>query len=290
MYVQMKHKETGDVVERKLGGSWLISFILIIIILPVGLFRILLMFSNKTELKELIQKGYLPANKYSLDVLKRNGFIFKQQDSLDFMNKLEKKHDLLTPNSASQLPVINKNIFIVREIPEFTAYHRYDFLDPDNNKIIMECRETGDKNLKILQNFFNPLFSPFNLTIKSIDGFQILRISKPTSFSFEVLVFDEYDKYLCLFSKFILKGFVIFAGGKTFEIKGNWGREFFRFIEGDTEYAHVLFEKEDIVFDKGEYHLVIHNNVPPDSEIRKIIIAATLCKEIYEKRAIKESI
>lgn len=274
---------------RKIGFSWKIFFLGIIFCIPpltpIGL--ILLFFSffyNKLRLKKLIKKGYLPSNKYSADILSKKGFIFNKPDEIAMIKDLEKEgQSILLSNFSMQLPCINKSSFFVKEIVKFSSVHEYDILDPENNKIIMECRETDGKIVRTLAHFRPATFIlPFNLIIKTPDGRQIVRISKGISFFLnKVFVFDEYDKCIGLFTKFSGKGLTIFAGGKVFEIKGKWSSNFYKFIEGDIEYAHISLEQR--ILSRNEDLITIHDNVLSDSEIRKIILAAAICLEITLK-------
>jgi hypothetical protein len=80
-------------------------------------------------------------------------------------------------------PVLNKNVFFVKEhVAMFKAANSFDIYDPENQQIIMQCRE---ENL----GFFTKLFrfsdykrmTPFDIEIKTTSGEKILSVKRGVS-------------------------------------------------------------------------------------------------------------
>ncbi|HRZ80102.1 MAG TPA: phospholipid scramblase-related protein, partial [bacterium] len=70
-------------------------------------------------------------------------------------------------------------------------------------------------------------------------------------------------------------------------LQGKWTSWDFRFVEGDTEYASVSKKwagigKEPFT-SADNYMLQINSNVPADSDIRKLILAAVMCIDMVLK-------
>lgn len=191
--------------------------------------------------------------------------------------------------------VINRSSFFVKEHTGILkAANNYDILDPETNSIIMECRE---ENLGIFTRLFRftdyKRMTPFDVRIRTTDGRQVVRVTRGVSFFVsDVSVFDENDNRIGGFKQ------KFFSIGGRFSVldkndrpvcvlQGKWTSWDFRFVEGDTEYASVSKKwagiGKELFTSADNYMLQINSNVPADSDIRKLILAAVMCIDMVLK-------
>ena len=108
--------------------------------------------------------------------------------------------------------ILNRNLFFVKEhVGMFKAANNYDIHNPENQEIIMNCRE---ENLgfftKMLRFTDFKRMTPFNVEIKTPSGDKVLTVKRGISIILSTVeVFDEND---ILVGKFKQKLFSI--GGK----------------------------------------------------------------------------
>jgi uncharacterized protein YxjI len=191
--------------------------------------------------------------------------------------------------------ILNRNLFFVKEhLGIFKAANNYDILDPQNGQIIMECRE---KHL----GFFTKLFrftkykrmTPFNLTITSLDGRQIVRVSRGVSiFLSKVTVFDENNIMIGGFKQklFSLGGaFTVFDRNEypIFKLNGNWMGWDFTFTKENVELARVTKKwagiGKELFTSADNYILEIRDSVRKDDSVRQLILAAVICIDFVLK-------
>jgi hypothetical protein len=75
--------------------------------------------------------------------------------------------------------ILHKNTFLVKEHAKILKRaNNYDIYDPESNQLVMQCRE----NIGFLTKFFRftdlKRTTPFDITISSADGQQIVRVKK----------------------------------------------------------------------------------------------------------------
>jgi len=191
--------------------------------------------------------------------------------------------------------VINRNSFFVKEhVGIFKAANNYDILDPESQEIILECREESLGAITKLLRFTDyKRMTPFNVTIKTPEGQQIVRVSRGISiFLSKVSVFDENDAYIGGFKQKLFS-----IGGKfnvlddqqneICKLKGKWTSWDFKFVDKDTEYAHVSKKwaglGKELFTTADNYMLEIYENTPQDSNMRKLILAAVMCIDMVLK-------
>jgi len=191
--------------------------------------------------------------------------------------------------------IINRNSFFVKEhVGMFKAANNYDILDPESQDIILECREESLGAITKLLRFTDyKRMTPFNVTIRTPEGQQIVRVSRGISiFLSKVSVFDENDAYIGGFKQKLFS-----IGGKfnvlddqeneICKLKGKWTSWDFKFVDKDTEYAHVSKEwaglGKELFTSADNYMLEIYDNAPQDSNMRKLILAAVMCIDMVLK-------
>jgi len=192
-------------------------------------------------------------------------------------------------------PILNRNLFFIKEhVGMFKAANNYDIYNPDNQEMIMSCRE---ENLgfftKMLRFTDYKRMTPFNVEIKTSSGQKVLTIKRGVSiFLSTVEVFDENEN---LMGKFKQKFFSI--GGKfdvrdsndetLCTLKGKWTSWDFKFVKDEVEFAHVSKKwagiGKELFTSADNYMLEIDEKVPHDNPIRVLILAAVMCIDMVLK-------
>lgn len=176
----------------------------------------------------------------------------------------------------------------------FKAANNYDIHDPENQEIIMNCRE---ENLgfftKLLRFTDYKRMTPFHVVIKTPSGEKVLTVKRGVSiFISSVEVLDENEK---LIGKFKQKFFSI--GGKfnvldsqdnhLCTLKGKWTSWDFKFVKDDIEMAHVSKKwaglGKELFTSADNYVLKIDEKIPTDNPIRILVMAAVMCIDMVLK-------
>jgi len=195
--------------------------------------------------------------------------------------------------------VLNRNNFFVKEhVGMFKAANNYDILCPESSEEILHCRE---ENLgfftKMLRFTKYKTMTPFNVGINTLEGKQIVRISKPTSFFLsKITVHGENDEVIGTFNQ----KFTVFKskfdildpkGEKAFNLKGKWTGWDFKFLDNEeNELASVSKQWAGLgkaLFTSADnYMLSISDSVEPDDDKRRLILASVICIDmvIHEKK------
>ena len=191
--------------------------------------------------------------------------------------------------------ILNRNLFFVKEhVGIFKAANNYDILDPNNQELIMTCREEKlGAFTKILRFTDYKRMTPFEIDIKTQSGENVLTVKRGVSlFLSKVEVLDHNNK---LVGSFKQKFFSI--GGKfdvldtkdnvLCHLKGKWTSWDFKFLNDKMEYAHVSkkwsgFGKE-LFTSADNYMLSINEKVEKDDPIRLLILAAVMCIDMVLK-------
>ncbi len=190
---------------------------------------------------------------------------------------------------------LNRNVFLVKEhIGMFKAANNYDIYDPETGDVIMLCRE---ENLGALTKFFRftdyKRMTPFDIRITTPEGRQLVRVTRGQTFlRSKVTVLNGNDEVVGGFNQKLL------SIGGAFDVldqddqiicslKGKWTGWDFRFIAGDTEFAHVTKKwtgiGKEFFTSADNYILQISDAVPPDNRVRMLILAAVMCIDMVLK-------
>lgn len=187
------------------------------------------------------------------------------------------------------------NEFFVKEhVGLFKAANNYDILSTQGD-VVMECRE---ENLgfftKMLRFTDYKRMTPFDVSIRTPDGRQVVRVSRGISiFLSKVDVFDDQDKRIGGFKQkfFSLGGAftVMDASDQPIcELKGKWTGWDFKFTAPDgTEFAHVTKKwaglGKELFTSADNYVLKIFDSVPKDSVARQLILGSVMCIDLVLK-------
>ncbi|MCH6547258.1 MAG: RNAase [Gemmatimonadetes bacterium] len=191
--------------------------------------------------------------------------------------------------------LLNRNVFLVKEhVGVFKAANNFDIHDPATGEIIMLCREDNLGIVTKLLRFTDyKRMTPFDIKVTTPEGQQLVRITRGTTFiRSRVTVLDGKDQVVGGFNQKLMS-----IGGKfdvldendqiLCSLKGNWTGWDFRFIAGDSEFAHVTKKwsglGKEFFTSADNYVLQISDSVPPDNRVRLLILAAVLCIDMVLK-------
>lgn len=192
-------------------------------------------------------------------------------------------------------PILNENLFLVKEhVGMFKAANNFDVFDPNSQKLIMNCREDNLGFLtKVLRFTDYKRMTPFHITISTPDGKKVLEVKRGISvFLSNVEVFDENGQLVGRFKqKFWSIGgafAVLDANDKPLcELKGKWTGWDFKFMAGKDELAYVTKKwaglGKELFTSADNYILQISDKVPPDNQLRVLILAAVMCIDMVLK-------
>ena len=191
--------------------------------------------------------------------------------------------------------VLKHNLFFIKEkVGMFKAANNYDVFNPENQELVMTCRE---ENL----GFFTKLFrftgykrmTPFNVVIKTTEGDKVLSVKRGLSlFISNVEVFDENEQ---LVGRFKQKFFSIGGKFNVFDakenhlctLKGKWTSWDFKFLKDEVELAHVSKKwagiGKELFTSADNYILEISDEVPSDHPVRTMILASVMCIDMVLK-------
>ena len=191
---------------------------------------------------------------------------------------------------------LNRGLFFVKEhVGMFKAANNYDVLDPETGQIILECREEKLGFFTKLLRFTDfKRATKFDISIRTPDGQQVVRITRGVSlFRSKVNVLDENDQRIGGFRQKILSVGGAFTVMDDMDrpictLKGKWTGWDFRFLDLDgAELAHVTKKwaglGKELFTTADNYVLEIAADVPPDSTVRQLIMAAVMCIDMVLK-------
>jgi uncharacterized protein YxjI len=190
---------------------------------------------------------------------------------------------------------LQQNLFLIKEhVGMFKAANNYDIYNPTSKDILLTCRE---ENLgvftKILRFTDYKRMTPFHIEVKTPSGEKLLSVKRGIFlFVSTVEVLDENDKLVGFFKQ------QFFSIGGKFNVldeneitictlQGKWTSWDFKFMQGNTEYAHVSKKwagiGKELFTTADNYMLEINDTVAADNPIRLLILAAVLCIDMVLK-------
>ena len=193
-------------------------------------------------------------------------------------------------------PILKNNTFFVKEHTGiFKAANNFDVLDPESGEIILHCREEKlGFFTKMLRFTDYKRMTPFDIEIKTPGGEPVVRIKRGVSiFLSKVDVLNEANERIGGFKqKFFSIGgkFTLLDGqdNPVCTLKGKWTGWNFKFLTDDgMEFAHVTKKwaglGKELFTSADNYVLNISEQVPPDSEVRQLILASVMCIDMVLK-------
>lgn len=185
--------------------------------------------------------------------------------------------------------------FLVKEhVGMFKAANNFDIFDLNGGDKVMECREP---NLGMLTKIFRftdyKRMTPFEIIITDTNGKQVVKIKRGISiFLSKVEVFNEKDQYIGGFAqKFFSIGgkFDVLdkAGNPVCTLKGKWTGWDFKFLQGETEFAHVTKKwaglGKELFTSADNYVLEMSDKVKDKPDLKRLILAAVMCIDMVLK-------
>jgi uncharacterized protein YxjI len=193
-------------------------------------------------------------------------------------------------------PALNRNLFLVKEhLGIFKAANNYDIYDPETGEMVLSCREDRLGILTKLLRFTDyKRMTPFDIEIRTPDGEPVVHVRRGISFLLSsVNVFDgQTNERIGGFKqKFISVGGAFHVldahDHPVCHLKGKWTGWEFRFLKGEHELAKVTKKwmgiGKEMFTSADNYILEISDNVPYDSQIRQLILAAVMCIDMVLK-------
>jgi uncharacterized protein YxjI len=193
-------------------------------------------------------------------------------------------------------PILNLNLFFIKEhVRIFKAANIYDIYNPETEQIVLNCRE---ENL----GFFTRLFrftsykrmTPFDIDIRTPEGEKIITVRRGVSFFISNV--EVFDNNGMLLGRFRQKFFSI--GGKfevldasdqpLYMLRGKWTSWEFKFVSADENELASVTKKwsgigKELFTTADNYILRISQEVPKDSQLRQLILAAVMCIDLVLK-------
>lgn len=193
--------------------------------------------------------------------------------------------------------VLNRSLYLVKEhLGFFKAANNFDIYDPQTKEQILLCREERlGLWTKLLRFTDYKRYTPFDVEVTTPNGEPILHVRRGISIFLSKVIVHDGDIHGTVIGSFKQK---LFSIGGAFTVldahdqpichlKGKWTGWDFRFVAGNTELAHVSKKWSGIgmeMFTSADnYILEISPHVPPDSQIRQLILAAVLCIDMVLK-------
>ncbi len=192
-------------------------------------------------------------------------------------------------------PALHRNTFLVKEhVGMFKAANNFDIFDPETGEEILHCREDSLGFFTRMLRFTDyKRMTPFDVEIRTPNGERVVSVRRGVSiFLSKVDVFDESEQLL---GKFKQK---LFTVGGAFgvhgpsdellcELKGKWTSWEFSFRAGGTELAKVSKKwsglGKELFTSADNYILQIDPDLPSESAIRQLILAAVMCIDMVLK-------
>jgi uncharacterized protein YxjI len=193
-------------------------------------------------------------------------------------------------------PALNANLFLVKEHAGlFKAANNFDIYDPQTNQQVLQCREDRLGFITKLFRFSDyKRFTPFHIQVRTPSGEPIVSVRRGISIflsKVDVLDGDDGPRIGGFKQKFFSLGGafnVLDSEDQPIcQLKGKWTGWDFRFMAGDLELAHVAKKwaglSKELFTSADNYVLSISEHVPPNSQIRQLILAAVLCIDMVLK-------
>ena len=193
-------------------------------------------------------------------------------------------------------PALNSNLFLVKEHAGlFKAANNFDIYNPQTNEQVLQCREDRLGIFTKLLRFTDyKRMTPFDIEVRTPSGQPVLSVRRGISiFLSKVDVLDgDGGRRIGGFKQ------KLFSIGGAFtvlnetdqpicQLKGKWTGWDFRFMAADQELAHVSKKwsgiGKELFASADNYVLSISEHVPPNSQIRQLILAAVLCIDMVLK-------
>jgi uncharacterized protein YxjI len=176
----------------------------------------------------------------------------------------------------------------------FKAASNYDIFDLHSGEKLLECREPNlGMIVKALRFTDYRRHTPFDVHVTDADGNLVVQVKRGISiFLSKVDVLDGEGTRLGGFSQKLFSIGGAFSvhdasGREVCQLKGKWTSWDFQFLAQGVQLARVTKKWQGIgkeMFTTADnYVLEISENLPPESQTRKLILAAVMCIDMVLK-------
>lgn len=187
------------------------------------------------------------------------------------------------------------NQFLVKEqVGMFKAANNFDIYDLESGQQLLECRE---ENLgiftKILRFTDYKRMTPFSIQIRDMEKKLVLEVSRGVSIFHSTVTVTDHNKIVIgsFKQKFLSIGgkFAVLDknGAEISILQGKWTGWDFKFTAGNTEHAHVTKKwagvGKELFTSADNYVLDVSREVPANSDLKKLILAAVMCIDMVLK-------
>lgn len=193
-------------------------------------------------------------------------------------------------------PVLNRSLFLVKEhLGLFKAANNYDIYDPESGELILNCREDRLGWITKLLRFTDyKRMTPFDIEIRTPTGQPVVHVRRGISFilsKVDVLDGQSNERIGGFQQKMFSIGgafYVLDANDyPVCHLQGKWTGFEFRFLKGEHELAKVTKKwmgiGKEMFTSADNYILEISENVPYDSQVRQLVLAAVMCIDMVLK-------
>ena len=192
--------------------------------------------------------------------------------------------------------ILEKKLFLFKEhVGVLKIANHYDVYDPSSKKIILHCREVNiNPFTTLLRILFRPykFIAPFEISIKDLEGNEILKIKKGFSFLLPIVrVYNDKDIIIGHFKRklSINNSFDIFNEKEKLvcELKGSLLGWNFKFLCNQNEVGLVTKKwagiGKEMFTSADNYMLEIKDNLKKEEPLRLLILAAVVCIDMVMK-------
>lgn len=187
------------------------------------------------------------------------------------------------------------NQFLVKEhMGLFKAANNFDIFELSTGKKILECREEKLGIFTKLMRFTDyKNLTPFNIQIRDLSGNIIIEVSRGIALLLsKVQVTNGHGQLIGSFKQ------KLFSIGGKFSIldknenevctlQGNWLGWDFRFLVNQREQAQVTKKwmgiGQEFFTTADNYVISLSENVAPNSDLKKLMLAAVMCIDMVLK-------
>jgi uncharacterized protein YxjI len=176
----------------------------------------------------------------------------------------------------------------------FKAANNFDIYEPETGAVVLHCREENLGFFTRLLRFTDyKRMTPFDIEIRTPEGQPIVYVRRGVSLLLsKVDVFDEHEQRIGGFQQKLFSIGGAFSvldpnGEPLCELKGKWTSWEFSFLAGSKELAKVTKKwnglGREMFTTADNYVLQIDPDLPAESSLRKLILAAVMCIDMVLK-------
>jgi uncharacterized protein YxjI len=185
-------------------------------------------------------------------------------------------------------------LLVKEHVGLFKAANNFDIFDPQTQQKVLECREPNLGLLTKICRFTDyKRMTPFRIEIRDTAGHLVIEVRRGISlFLSKVEVYDGQGQRIGGFRQKLLSlggAFTVLDENEKpiCQLQGKWTGWDFKFVKEGIELAHVTKKwagiGKELLTSADNYVLSLAGSVTPDSNTRKLILAAVMCIDMVLK-------